>query len=245
MSMRPKDIQDSIKIALDAADAATDVTAEYGKIKRENQALEGSVKKIHRSTTIIFFSAIIGVVVTSIFAGLIYFRTMSDLNAITSTSREALIVFAENVNEVNTTLTSLQSALKTQQSLVTQNNQLISELQNLNGNIELTRDAIVTKMQETTDKVSASNKALTDAVSKGLANEITGQNKRVMTQLNTIEANTMEAINNMATGMDDGRQLNAIYTRQGELLELLNKMMSQNMIIMQQIETNKNSITFP
>jgi len=26
---------------------------------------------------------------------------------------------------------------------------------------------------------------------------------------------------------------------------LLNKMMSQNMIIMQQIETNKNSITFP
>jgi len=146
---------------------------------------------------------------------------------------------------VNTTLTSLQSALKIQQSLVTQNNQLISELQNLNGNIELTRDAIVTKMQETTDKVSASNKALTDAVSKGLANEITGQNKRVMTQLNTIEANTMEAINNMATGMDDGRQLNAIYTRQGELLELLNKMMSQNMIIMQQIETNKNSITFP
>ena len=106
MSMRPKDIQDSIKIALDAADAATDVTAEYGKIKRENQALEGSVKKIQRSTTIIFFSAVIGVVVTSIFAGLVYFRTMSDLNAITSTSREALVVFAENVNEVNTSLTS-------------------------------------------------------------------------------------------------------------------------------------------
>jgi len=49
----------------------------------------------------------------------------------------------------------------------------------------------------------------------------------------------------MATGMDDGRQVNAIYTRQGELLVLLYKMMSQNMIIMQQIETNKNSITFP
>jgi hypothetical protein len=107
--MRPKDIQDSINIALDAADAATDVTAEYSKIKRENKALEANVKQIHRSTTIIFYSAMITTVVATIFAGLVYFRTMSDLNSITSTSREALVVFAENVNEVNNTLTSLKA----------------------------------------------------------------------------------------------------------------------------------------
>ena len=71
---------------------ATDVTAEYSKIKRESKALEASVKQIHKSTTIIFYSAMVTTVVATIFAGLIYFRTMSDLNSITSTSREALVV---------------------------------------------------------------------------------------------------------------------------------------------------------
>ena len=153
MSMRPKDIQDSINIALDAADAATDVTAEYSKIKRENKVLEANVKQIHRSTTIIFYSAMITTVVATIFAGLVYFRTMSDLNSITSTSREALVVFAENVNDVNNTLTSLKAAMETQQALVSQNQMLITELQGLNESITMTRDAVVTKMQETSDKV--------------------------------------------------------------------------------------------
>ena len=48
------EVQESIKIALDAADAATDVTSEYNKIKSENKKLEASVKQIHKFTTIIF-----------------------------------------------------------------------------------------------------------------------------------------------------------------------------------------------
>ncbi|HCP18236.1 MAG TPA: hypothetical protein DIT62_03090 [Alphaproteobacteria bacterium] len=245
MSMRPKDIQDSINIALDAADAATDVTAEYSKIKRESKVLEANVKQIHKSTTIIFYSAMITTLVATVFAGLIYFRTMSDLNSITTTSREALVVFAENVNEVNSTLTSLKAAMETQQALVSQNQVLISELQGLNDSISMTRDAIVTKMQETSDKVNASNKTLTEAVSKGLAKELGSQNRKIGSQLNQIESNTMEAITAMSTNMDDGRQLNAIYTRQGELLEKIAQMMAQNQAIMQQIEANKNNITYP
>ena len=46
------EVQESIKIALDAADAATDVTSEYNKIKSENK-IEASVKQIHKFTTII------------------------------------------------------------------------------------------------------------------------------------------------------------------------------------------------
>jgi hypothetical protein len=99
----------------------------------------------------------------------------------------------------------------------------------------MTRDAVVTKMQETSDKVNASNKTLTEAVSKGLAKELGGQSKNMVSQLNQIEANTMEAITAMSSNMDDGRQLNAIYTRQGELLEKISQMMAQNQAIMQQI----------
>jgi len=245
MSMRPKEIQDSIKLALDAADAATDVTAEFGKIKSGNKALEENVKKIHRSTTIIFFSAVTGMLVASIFAGLIYFRTMSDLKSISTTSREALVVFAENVNEVNTTLASLESALKTQESLVAQNNQLIGELQTLNEGITLTRDSIVASMKATSDAVQASNKSMTLSVSKEISTELGNQNKKLLAQIKSMETKTIDGITTMASGMDDGRQLKAIYSRQGELLELLNAMVRQNMAIVEQIEESKNSIKFP
>ena len=36
-------VQESIKLALDAADAATDVTSEYSQVKREHKKLEKSV----------------------------------------------------------------------------------------------------------------------------------------------------------------------------------------------------------
>ena len=43
-------VQESIKLALDAADAATDVTSEYSQVKREHKRLEKKVSQIHRYT---------------------------------------------------------------------------------------------------------------------------------------------------------------------------------------------------
>ena len=51
-------VQESIKLALDAADAATDVTSEYSQVKREHKKLEKKVSQIHRYTKITFLSAI-------------------------------------------------------------------------------------------------------------------------------------------------------------------------------------------
>ena len=54
MSVDTNSVHESIKLALDAADAATDVTTEYNRVKRDHRNLEASVKQIHRYTTIIF-----------------------------------------------------------------------------------------------------------------------------------------------------------------------------------------------
>ena len=104
MSTEYNAVQESIKIALDAADAATDVTSEYNKTKREHKKLEASVKSVHRFSIIIFGSSMVAAVAALLFAGMIYFRTMSELSTMTTTSREALVVFAENVEGVNDAL---------------------------------------------------------------------------------------------------------------------------------------------
>ena len=100
MSSDLSTIEESIKIALDAADAATDVTSEYNKVKREHKKLETQVKQIHRYTTIIFGSSMIAAIVAMIFSSVLYFRSMSDLGVMTTTNREALVIFAENVDDL-------------------------------------------------------------------------------------------------------------------------------------------------
>ncbi|GIS12070.1 MAG: hypothetical protein CM15mP115_12210 [Alphaproteobacteria bacterium] len=67
MSTEYNAVQESIKIALDAADAATDVTSEYNKTKREHKKLEASVKSVHRFSIIIFTSSMVAAVAACYF----------------------------------------------------------------------------------------------------------------------------------------------------------------------------------
>ena len=90
MSSEISTIEESIKIALDAADAATDITSEYNEIKKKNQKLEAEVKKVYMYTTIIFGSSIFAAVAAILFSSFIYFKSMSDLDVMTTTNREAL-----------------------------------------------------------------------------------------------------------------------------------------------------------
>ena len=100
MNQQVNAMQESIKIALDAADAATDVTSEYKRIK--NEYLKGT--KSERNTQIYyncFSSSIATAIIAIILTGLLYFKSLSELEEMTSTSKEALVVFAENVENVN------------------------------------------------------------------------------------------------------------------------------------------------
>ena len=68
------------------------------------------MKSVHRFSIIIF--AMVAAVAALLFASMIYFRTMSELSNMTTTSREALVVFAENVEGVNDALEKMRGALK-------------------------------------------------------------------------------------------------------------------------------------
>ena len=157
MSTEYNAVQESIKIALDAADAATDVTSEYNKTKREHKKLEASVKRVHRFSIIIFASSMVAAVAALMFAGMIYFRTMSELSTMTTTSREALVVFAENVEGVNDALDKMKAALNTQKTLVGQNETLINELVGLRDIISRSNETMMTGMESTSSSIANSS----------------------------------------------------------------------------------------
>ena len=119
MASELNSVQESIKLALDAADAATDVTSEYSQVKREHKKLESKVSQIHRYTTITFVSAISAAVIALAFSATLYFKSISELKLMTTTNRQGLIVFSENIERLNTVLAELQVSLSKQEELVT------------------------------------------------------------------------------------------------------------------------------
>ena len=214
MSTEYNAVQESIKIALDAADAATDVTSEYNKTKREHKKLEASVKSVHRFSIIIFASSMVAAVAALMFAGMIYFRTMSELSTMTTTSREALVVFAENVEGVNDALDKMKVALDTQKTLVGQNETLINELVGLRDIISRSNETMMTGMESTSSSIANSNNQMASSITTGIANELGAQTNRMVKELNELSKTNAKSLETMTKSMSDSKNMDRLAANQ-------------------------------
>ena len=238
-------VQESIKIALDAADAATDVTSEYNKTKREHKKLEASVKSVHRYSIIIFTSSMIATVAALLFAGLIYFRTMSELDTMTTTSREALVVFAENVEGVNDALDKMKSALETQQTLVGQNETLINELVGLRDIISRSNETMMSGIESTSSSISDSNSQMASSITSGIANELGAQTNRMVKELNSLSATNAEALDTMTKSLSSSKNMDRLAANQKTIVRLLGDLSAQNGEILRMFSEKDNRVSYP
>ena len=238
-------VQESIKIALDAADAATDVTSEYNKTKRDHKKLEASVKSVHRYSIIIFSSSMVAAIAALLFAGLIYFRTMSELDTMTTTSREALVLFAENVEGVNESLENMKDALQTQRKVAGQNETLINELVGLLDVISRSNETLMTVMETTSTTIAESNAALANSITTGIAGELSNQTSRMVKQLETMSAANNDAMVKMAESVSDTKNIDRLITNQKDIVKLLGQLSVQNNEIQQLFQQRDNRVSYP
>ena len=110
-SATPADVEKSIQIALDAADAAMDVTSEYAKVAQQikkSTNMLSSIEKLGRIGVIIGFVTGIGVAALSL---VMFLSASSKLKVLTETNTELLTVFVENVDIFNENIAKLEPAL--------------------------------------------------------------------------------------------------------------------------------------
>ena len=245
MSTEYNAVQESIKIALDAADAATDVTSEYNKTKREHKKLEASVKSVHRFSIIIFGSSMVAAVAALLFASLIYFRTMSELSTMTTTSREALVVFAENVEGVNDALEKMRDALETQQTLVGQNETLINELVGLRDIISRSNETMMTGMESTSSSIASSNNQMASSITTGIANELGAQTNRMVKELNELSKTNAKSLDQMTKSMSDSKNTDRLVANQKTIVRLLGDLSAQNADLLKMISEKDNRVSYP
>ena len=245
MSTEYNAVQESMKIALDAEDAATDVTSEYNKTKREHKKLEASVKSVHRFSIIIFASSMVAAVAALMFAGMIYFRTMSELSTMTTTSREALVVFAENVEGVNDALDKMKVALDTQKTLVGQNETLINELVGLRDIISRSNETMMTGMESTSSSIANSNNQMASSITTGIANELGAQTNRMVKELNELSKTNAKSLETMTKSVSDSKNLDRLAANQKTIVRLLGDLSAQNADLLKIISEKDNRVSYP
>jgi hypothetical protein len=108
MSEMTTNVEDSIKIALDAADMATSAASEFDRIRVENGVVREDMKRVYRKVTIVFASALACAVVSLLGASVIYYKTLSGMETANNTSLEALVIFAENVDKLTAAVSSVE-----------------------------------------------------------------------------------------------------------------------------------------
>ncbi len=241
MTQQLNAMQESIKIALDAADAATDVTSEYKRIKNEYLKTEQKMKEIHKYTTIIFSSSIATAIVAILLTGLLYFKSLSELEDMTSTSREALVVFAENVENVNKAVDNMNQSLARHTDLLNASEEMKVKIEELSNAINSNDKKLMVNLSKEITNLSS-------GLSKSIKNETDKLNKSIQESGVVTSASVNKEIGKLLKDNKKNQNvklLKELSNSTSSLNAALEAISTQNKQLVKEITDQKESITFP
>lgn len=225
MSSSPSNaIQETIKIALDAADIATEAANEYNRIKKDFTKSEAMVQRIYRYSFLLFvIVAIICVLFTSVLM-MFYARSINQLDYLTKTNREALVVFAENVDKVNDNIVNITALENRAKSLQKKGDERDKKLTEIAESIAMTQQYFNAKISGTNVKLSETQDALVqrmDTTGTGIKESMQTVIKSVKSMdevMNTLKRNKEDEILEAIAKL--GRKQNAMEIRLEEIAKI-------------------------
>jgi len=245
MSSELNSVQESIKLALDAADAATDVTSEYSQVKREHKKLEQKVSNIHRYTTMTFVTAMVTAIVCLVFSATLYFQTISQLKAMSDTNLEGVVVFSENIQELNGVLEELNSALAQQAELVALNRESSEKMTEMMALISSSSTAMMDEMKASTSAMVSANEKLAKSISEEVVSEALGQTNQLAVNLASLEASISGSIADVESKLINNAEIGALSAQQKKTAAQVDMLAGQNVKILQLLQVQQDRISFP
>jgi hypothetical protein len=238
-------VQESIKLALDAADAATDVTSEYSQVKRDHKKLEKKVSQVHRYTTITFVSAISAAVIALAFSATLYFKSISELKLMTTTNRQGLIVFSENIETLNNVLAELKVSLSKQEELIKLNRESTSQIGELKKVMAEGSASIVAQLQKTGDGIDVSTTALGESLKAAVITQNKAMTNSFKVTLTSLESSVLKSVAAIDKKIASNKALQSVAVSQSKTKKEIESLKLQTREIRKLLETQQNRVTFP
>ena len=199
------------------------------------------MKEIHKYTTIIFSSSIATAVIAIILTGLLYFKSLSELEDMTSTSREALVVFAENVENVNKAVESMNSSLARHTDLLNASEEMKFKIEELSSAINSNDKKLMINLSKEITNLSS-------GLSKSIKNETDKLGKSIQESGVMTSASVNKELSKL---MQDNKKnqsvklLKELSNSTSSLNAALEAISSQNKLLVKEIKDQKENITFP
>ena len=232
-------------MALDAADAATDVTSEYSQVKREHKKLEQKVSQIHRYTTMTFVTAMVTAVVCLVFSATLYFQTISQLKAMSDTNLEGVVVFSENIQELNGVLEELNSALAQQSELVALNRESSEKMTEMMALISSSSTAMMDELKVSTSAMVSANEKLAKSISEEVVSKAMGQTNQLAVNLASLESSISSSIADVEAKLVNNSEIGALSAQQKKTAAQVDMLAGQNVKILQLLQVQQDRISFP
>ena len=181
-----KALEETSKVALDAADAATRAAEEIHGVKKEYEGLLKSNRGVLRGLSIALVSTAVGLLVAVGASALVYYKSRAQFEKSDEMLLQAVAVFAENVDELTLAQTNLNSLIETQ-----------NDLRNEIGLARKSLDTVPAKIDETLATLLPKISSAVDASQVAIEESVTASTELAMADLSqkfTVVFDEVEAI---------------------------------------------------
>ena len=164
-------------------------------------------------------------------------QSSNKLTNMTETSREALVVFAENVDGVNASLKNLDTAIKKQGDLLEINEKLVITLDKIEKRVQKSNENTVGELQLIT-------KTLIDEISKNTKANI-ANNKKLNANLEKLNKSNSRTISNAIQQISNKAIYKQIVANQAIQAQQISKLVKQNNSVLGKIADKTSRIKYP
>lgn len=156
-----KALEETSKVALDAADAATRAAEEIHGVKKEYEGMLKSNRGVLRGLSIALVSTAVGLLIAVGASALVYYKSRAQFEKSDEMLLQAVAVFAENVDELTLAQTNLNTLIETQNDLRNEIGLARKSLDTVPAEIDKTLATLVPKISNAVD---ASKVAIEESV---------------------------------------------------------------------------------
>ena len=110
MTKTDTDPETSIRLAIEAAEAANAVTGDIDTMRSDIEDAADRIERTRKTLVPVLIGVGIGTMVSVVGAGLLYFRTLSDLEVTRQMQVEAIAMLTEQLGALDTHLTTMETA---------------------------------------------------------------------------------------------------------------------------------------
>ena len=203
------------------------------------------MSQITRYTTLPFVPAMVPAVVCLVFSATIYFQTIRQIKSMSDTNLEGVVVFSENIQELNLVLEELNSALSQQSELVALNRESSEKMTEMMGLISSSSSAMMEEMKMSTNAMVLANEKLAKSISEEVVSEALGQTNQLAVNLASLEASISSSIAGVESKLVNNAEIGALSAQQKKTAAQVDMLAGQNIKILQLLQVQQDRISFP